>query len=173
MKPLLVVTEVPECVDGALSASKFSGATTSGRDAERLGVRAGSGAVEELALSEKDLAREIKRLEKQMLEHARNLEFEQAARVRDQLALLKSYMQNFDPGFLALRPTPEQLPALAKDYKIYYKKVDGKTPTSYTMDHSAGSYLYDPQGRLRVYQRYGSGAAALAADVRTLLDEAR
>ena len=91
---------------------------------------------------------------------------------RDQLAMLKSYMQNFDPSFLALRPTPEQLPALAKDYKIYYKKVDGKTPTSYTMDHSAGSYVYDPQGRLRVYQRYGSGAEALSADVRTLLKEA-
>ena len=91
---------------------------------------------------------------------------------RDQLAMLKSYMQNFDPSFLALRPTPEQLPALAKDYKIYYKKVDGKTPTSYTMDHSAGSYVYDPQGRLRVYHRYGSGTEALAADVRTLLGEA-
>ena len=91
---------------------------------------------------------------------------------RDQLAMLKSYMQNFDPSFLALRPTPEQLPALAKDYKIYYKKVDGKTPTSYTMDHSAGSYVYDPQGRLRVYHRYGSGTEAMAADVRALLDEA-
>ena len=91
---------------------------------------------------------------------------------RDQLAMLKSYMQNFDPSFLALRPTPEQLPALAKDYKIYYKKVDGKTPTSYTMDHSAGSYVYDPQGRLRVYHRYGSGTEALAADVRALLNEA-
>ena len=91
---------------------------------------------------------------------------------RDQLALLKSYMQNFDPGFLALRPTPEQLPALAKDYKIYYKKVDGKTPTSYTMDHSAGSYVYDPAGRLRVYHRYGSGTQALAADVKALLSEA-
>lgn len=91
---------------------------------------------------------------------------------RDQLALLKAYMQNFDPTFLALRPTPEQLPALAKDYKIYYKKVDGKTATSYTMDHSAGSYVYDPQGRLRVYHRYGSGTEALAADVRTLLGEA-
>ena len=91
---------------------------------------------------------------------------------RDQLAMLKSYMQNFDSSFLALRPTPEQLPALAKDYKIYYKKVDGKTPTSYTMDHSAGSYVYDPQGRLRVYHRYGSGTEAMAADVRALLDEA-
>ncbi len=91
---------------------------------------------------------------------------------RDQLTLLKSYMQNFDPTFLALRPTPEQLPALARDYKIYHKKVEGKTPTSYTMDHSAGSYVYDPQGRLRVYHRYGSGTEALAADVRTLLGEA-
>ena len=57
----------------------------------------------------------------------------------------------------------EQTAAVAKDFKIYYKKVDGKTP-SYTMDHSAGSYIYDTQGRLRVYYRYGSGAEALAAD---------
>ena len=91
---------------------------------------------------------------------------------RDTLELLKAYMENFDPSFLALRPTPEQLPALAKDFKIYYKKVDGKTPTSYTMDHSAGSYVYDPAGRLRVYNRYGSGAQALAADVKVLLAEA-
>ena len=91
---------------------------------------------------------------------------------RDTLELLKAYMENFDPSFLALRPTPEQLPALAKDFKIYYKKVDGTTPTSYSMDHSAGSYLYDPQGRLRVYHRYGSGAEALTEDVRLLLGEA-
>ena len=91
---------------------------------------------------------------------------------RDTLELLKAYMENFDPSFLALRPTPEQLPALAKDFKIYYKKVDGTTPTSYTLDHSAGSYLYDPQGRLRVYHRYGSGTEALTEDVRLLLGEA-
>lgn len=90
---------------------------------------------------------------------------------RDTLDMLKAYMGNFDPSFLALRPTPEQLPALAKDYKIYYKKVDGTTPTSYTMDHSAGSYIYDPQGRLRVYNRYGSGAQALTQDVSALLHE--
>ena len=88
---------------------------------------------------------------------------------RDTRELLKAYMENFDPSFLALRPTPEQLPALAKDFKIYYKKVDGTTPTSYSMDHSAGSYLYDPQGRLRVYHRYGSGVEALTEDVRLLL----
>ena len=91
---------------------------------------------------------------------------------RDTADMLKAYMGNFDPSFLALRGTPEQTAAVAKDFKIYFKKVDGKTPTSYTMDHSAGSYVYDPQGRLRVYHRYGSGTEALAADVRTLLAEA-
>ena len=88
---------------------------------------------------------------------------------RDTAELLKSYMANFDPSFVALRPTPEQLPALLKDFKIYAKKVEGKTATSYTMDHSAQSYLYDPQGRLRLYNRYGSGAQALADDARLLL----
>jgi protein SCO1 len=88
---------------------------------------------------------------------------------RDTPEVLKAYMTNFDPSFLALRGTPEQLAAMAKDYKIYYKKVEGKTPTSYTMDHSAASYVYDPQGRLRLYTRYGSGAQALGSDIRLLL----
>ena len=88
---------------------------------------------------------------------------------RDTAELLKAYMANFDPSFLALIPTPEKLAAVAKDFKIYYKRVEGQTPTSYTMDHSAGSYTYDTQGRLRLYNRYGSGAAALAADVQLLL----
>ncbi len=88
---------------------------------------------------------------------------------RDTPEVLKGYMANFDPTFLALRGTPEQLAAMAKDYKVYYKKVDGKTPTSYTMDHSAGSFVYDTQGRIRLYTRYGSGAQALADDIRLLL----
>jgi protein SCO1/2 len=88
---------------------------------------------------------------------------------RDTPEVLKGYMTNFDPTFLALRGTPEQLAAMAKDYKVYYKKVDGKTPTSYTMDHSAGSFIYDTQGRIRLYTRYGSGAQALADDIRLLL----
>ncbi|WP_345063295.1 SCO family protein [Acidovorax lacteus] len=91
---------------------------------------------------------------------------------RDTPQVLKEYMGNFDPSFLALRGEPEQLAAVAKDFKIYYKKVDGKTPTSYTMDHSAGSYVYDPSGRLRVYHRYGTGVQVLGEDVRTLLREA-
>ncbi len=88
---------------------------------------------------------------------------------RDTPEIMKQYMASFDPTFLALYAAPDALPALAKSYKIYYKKVDGPTPTSYTMDHSAGSYVYDPQGRIRLYHRYGSGAPALAADLKKLL----
>ena len=88
---------------------------------------------------------------------------------RDTPEVMKAYMGAFDPGFVALIPTPEQLPALAKDFKVYYKKVEGKTPTSYSMDHSAASFVYDPQGRLRLYARYGSGVAPMVADVKTLL----
>jgi protein SCO1/2 len=88
---------------------------------------------------------------------------------RDTQALLKAYMANFDPGFVALRPSPAQLPTVLKDFKIYAKKVEGKTPTSYTMDHSAQTYLYDPQGRLRLFSRYGAGVQPLLDDVRLLL----
>ena len=90
---------------------------------------------------------------------------------RDTPEVLKAYMVNFDPSFLALYTTPEKLEALAKDYKVYFKKVDGKTPSSYSMDHSAGSYVYDTQGKLRLYARYGSGAQPLAADINLLLQQ--
>ena len=88
---------------------------------------------------------------------------------RDTPEILKAYMGNFEPTFLALRPSMEQLPVLAKDFKIYYKKVEGRTPTSYSMDHSAGNYIYDTQGRLRLYNRYGSGAGGLTQDIQLLL----
>jgi len=88
---------------------------------------------------------------------------------RDTPAVLKAYMEAFDPGFLALYTTPEKLETLAKEFKVYYKKVDGQTPTSYSMDHSAGSYVYDTHGKLRLFTRYGSGAALLAGDIKLLL----
>jgi protein SCO1/2 len=88
---------------------------------------------------------------------------------RDTPEIMKAYMAAFDPSFLALYSELDQLPALAKSFKIYYKKVPGSTPGSYTMDHSAGSYIYDPQGRIRLYNRYGTGVQALADDVKRLL----
>ena len=88
---------------------------------------------------------------------------------RDTPELLKAYMANFGSDFVGLQPTAEQLPKVTKDFKIYFKKVEGKTPTSYTMDHSAGSFTFDPQGRIRLYNRHASGAESLAADVKILL----
>lgn len=89
---------------------------------------------------------------------------------RDTPDLLKAYMAGFDPTFIALIPQLDQLPALAKQFKIYYKKVETATAGHYTMDHSAGTYVYDTQGRLRLYARYGLGPQALSQDMAKLLN---
>jgi protein SCO1/2 len=88
---------------------------------------------------------------------------------RDKAPVLKSYMQSFDPSFVALSGTPEQTAATAKEFKVFYAKVPGKGADSYSMDHSAGSYVFDTQGRIRLFERYGSGADALVADIKALL----
>ena len=88
---------------------------------------------------------------------------------RDTPEVLKAYMANFDPTFIALRPTLAELPDFAKSYKVFYKKVEGRTASSYSMDHSAGSYVFDAKGQIRLYNRYGSGAEALASDIKLLM----
>ena len=88
---------------------------------------------------------------------------------RDTPQVLKAYLANFDERFVGLHGTPDEIAAVAKDFKIFFKKVPGKTEGTYTLDHSAGTYLYDPQGRLRVYERYGVGSQVLAQDVKALL----
>jgi protein SCO1 len=91
---------------------------------------------------------------------------------RDTPPLLKAYVDNFGVGFVALRGTPEQTKALAKHFKVFYAKVPGKTEDSYTMDHTAASYVFDTQGRVRLFTRYGTGAEALVHDLKLLLAEA-
>jgi protein SCO1/2 len=91
---------------------------------------------------------------------------------RDTPELLKAYVENFDKGFVALRGTPEETRAVAKQFKVFYNKVPGKTDTSYTVDHTAGSYVFDPKGRLRLFVRHGKGPGPLAADIAQLLDGA-
>ena len=88
---------------------------------------------------------------------------------RDTPELLKAYMSSFDPSFVALRGDPEQTAATAKEFKVFYAKVPGKAEGSYTMDHTAGSYVFDAAGKVRLFVRYGSGAEALTADLKTLL----
>jgi protein SCO1/2 len=88
---------------------------------------------------------------------------------RDTPAILKSYMASFDPSFVALRGTLEQTQAAAKEFKVYFAKVPGSTEGSYTMDHSAGAFILDTKGNVRVFERYGAGAEGLTADVKALL----
>jgi protein SCO1/2 len=89
---------------------------------------------------------------------------------RDTAEILKQYVPAFDPRFLGLRPADEAgLERVTKDFKIYYKKVPGTKPGSYTMDHTAGSYAFDPEGRLRLYIKHAQGPETLAHDLKELL----
>ena len=90
---------------------------------------------------------------------------------RDTPALLKAYVDNFGGDIVALRGTPEQTAAAAKGFKVFFAKVPGPTPTSYTIDHTAGSYIFDSQGRVRLFTRFGAGPEALQNDLKILLDE--
>lgn len=88
---------------------------------------------------------------------------------RDTPAMLRDYLAAFDPGFLALTGTAEQIKTAADEFKVYYRKVP--TGSSYTMDHTALSYLFDPAGRLRVVLRHEQSVEDYVADIRALLDE--
>ena len=87
---------------------------------------------------------------------------------RDTPELLAKYVPAFDPSFIGLRGDAAATAKVAKDYKVFYQKVPGKAAGSYTVDHTAASYVYDQQGRLRLFVRHGN-PANLAADIRTLL----
>lgn len=88
---------------------------------------------------------------------------------RDVADLLKQYVPAFNPTFLGLHPTPEQLKMLATEYKVVYQKNPGREEGNYLMDHSAGTYVYDTQGRLRLLMPYGTSAALMARDFKALL----
>jgi len=89
---------------------------------------------------------------------------------RDTQDKLAKYVPAFDPGFLGLRGDPEATRAVAKEFKVYFEKRPGATPGEYTVDHSAQSYVIDPQGRLRLFVRHERIGEDLAADLRTLLE---
>jgi len=89
---------------------------------------------------------------------------------RDTAAILKQYVPSFDPRFIGLRPADEvALEKVTKDFKIYNKKVPGLSQGSYTIDHTAGSYVFDPEGHLRLYIKHAQGPETLAHDLKELL----
>jgi protein SCO1/2 len=88
---------------------------------------------------------------------------------RDTPDLLKQYVPAFNPDFLGMFTDPDSLKKLADEYKVVYQKTSVKGVDDYLIDHSAGTYIYDPKGRLRLLVPYGSGPDAIAHDLKTLL----
>ncbi|BDW12143.1 lipoprotein [Polynucleobacter sp. SHI8] len=89
---------------------------------------------------------------------------------RDTLELLEKYVPSFDARFLGLRPqSPEALEKVVKGYKIFYQKVSGKDPKYYTIDHTAGSYVIDKKGQLRLFVKHNQGEKNLADDLKKLV----
>jgi len=86
---------------------------------------------------------------------------------RDTPALLAAYVRAFDPGFIGLTGTPEQIAATAKEFKVFYQKVP--TASSYTMDHTALSYVFDARGKLQLALRHEQSAEEVAEDLRKVL----
>lgn len=87
---------------------------------------------------------------------------------RDTPALLAEYVPVFDKRFLGLYGTPDKIAAVAKDFRVFYRK-SGDLTGHYTIDHSAGTYVFDPQGRLRLYVKHAEEPAVIAADIKALL----
>jgi protein SCO1/2 len=88
---------------------------------------------------------------------------------RDTPELLRAYVDNFGSDFVALRGTVAQTQVTARQFKVFYAKVPGKAEGSYSMDHTAGSYVFDAQGRVRLFTRYGTGPEPLQHDLKMLL----
>jgi protein SCO1/2 len=88
---------------------------------------------------------------------------------RDTQALLAQYVPAFDPRFIGLYGDAAATEKVAREFKVFYQKVPGKTPGSYTMDHTAGSYVFDPEGHIRLFVRHGQGTEPLVHDLKLLL----
>jgi len=88
---------------------------------------------------------------------------------RDTAELLSQYVPSFNPTFLGLYGDDAATAQVARDFKIIYRVVPGKTADNYTMDHSAGMLVFDPQGRLRLFMNYGLPADKMAEDIKRLL----
>jgi protein SCO1/2 len=88
---------------------------------------------------------------------------------RDTADLLANYVPAFHPGFVGLRGDARQTAETTASFRVFYARQPGSTPESYTIDHSAGLFVFDPQGRLRLYHGHGTPASDLAHDLRLLL----
>jgi protein SCO1/2 len=91
---------------------------------------------------------------------------------RDTPEVLSGYVTAFNPGIIGLTGSLEQIDTVAREFKIFYQKSEGSQPGMYSVDHSAGTFIFDTQGRLRLYVRYDQDSDAIASDIERLLEEA-
>ena len=89
---------------------------------------------------------------------------------RDTPEILKQFVPAFNPSFLGMYTDADTLKGLAKEYKVVYQKTSVKSADDYLIDHSAGTYIYDPRGHLRLLMPYGSSPEAIAHDLKALLE---
>ncbi|HSI44129.1 MAG TPA: SCO family protein [Methylotenera sp.] len=88
---------------------------------------------------------------------------------RDTQEVLAKFVPSFDKRFIGLRGTNEEIEATAKNFKIFMSKVASEGRGDYTIDHSAGMYIYDKTGKIRLYVDYGEKPADIANDIKTIL----
>lgn len=88
---------------------------------------------------------------------------------RDTPQLLAQYVPAFHPSFIGMYSDAQTIARTAQSFRVFYQKQPGSSATTYTVDHTAGSYVFDPQGRLRLYMRHGEQPELLAKDLRLLL----
>ena len=88
---------------------------------------------------------------------------------RDKPALLAQYVPAFDSRFVGLYADEATTARTAKEFKVFYQRVPGPTPTSYTFDHTAGTYVFDTNGQIRLFLRQNQSASSIAHDLKQLL----
>jgi protein SCO1/2 len=88
---------------------------------------------------------------------------------RDTPELMAGFVPAFDSSFLGLWGEQAVIDKVAKDFKVFAQKVPSKDGKSYTIDHTAGSYVFDDQGRIRLFVRHGQGGDGLQKDLQRLL----
>ena len=88
---------------------------------------------------------------------------------RDTQQALASFVTAFDQRFIGLYGSQSEIATVTQTFKIFAAKVENSGRSGYTIDHSAGLYLYDRQGKLRLYADYGTKPEALAADMKQLM----
>lgn len=90
---------------------------------------------------------------------------------RDTPDVLGRYVPAFHPKFLGLTGSPEAVTKVTRDFKIFVREQPGKTPDTYTVDHTAGTLVFDGQGRLRLFMNYGATPQDMTADFKRLMKE--